>query len=428
MITSEEQKGRFFPLRRDEDEIRRTLGEVLSFASVQQPAEEGMPFGRPVFEALDYMLGLGARFGFRTRNLEGYAGHIEWGEGEILGILTHLDVVPAGSDWTVPPFAATFRDGRIYGRGILDDKGPAVAVLYAMKQLREDGFVPKKRIRLIMGCNEETGWKCMQYYMAHEEMPAVGFSPDGDFPAIHCEKGVLNVRLTFRGISPEILELSGGERVNMVPDRARAVILREGRRTELCEEGVSAHGSQPQKGVSAVFRLLRKLAGTDPVIDLLNARITDTFYGEHCGLALSDEKSGRLTLNLGLIRKEGDDLCVGLDIRYPVSFRKEEILERLKAFGAELEVTGSHDSLYVDPQSELVQTLLGSYRRVTGRAGESIAIGGATYARILRNGVAFGPVFPDEEATIHRADECTTEENFFRLCDIYRDAIEHLAR
>lgn len=427
MIGEKNAKGRVLALRKYENEIKNSLQKLLSFPSVQEPAEEGMPFGKPVHDALRYMLDLGETFGFRSKELEGYAGHVEWGEGEILGILTHLDVVPAGSDWTVPPFAATFREGKIFGRGILDDKGPAVAVLYAMKRLKEEGFVPKKRIRLIMGCNEETGWKCMQYYMAHEEMPAVGFSPDGDFPVIHCEKGVLNVRLTFHGILPALRELSGGERVNMVPDRARARFEREGRIVELSETGISSHGSQPQKGESAVFKILKKLAGIDPVIDLLNERITDTFYGEHCGLALSDEKSGRLTLNLGLIEKKGDDLAVGLDIRYPVSIRREEILERLKVFGADIEVTGSHDSLYVDPDSELVRTLLDSYSRVTGEKGESVAIGGATYARILKNGVAFGPVFPDEEQTIHKADEHTTEENFFKMCEIYCDAIRHLA-
>ena len=415
-------------MQNERADLKRDLKTLLSFPSVQQPAEEGMPFGRPVREALGFMLARGESFGFRAKNVDGYAGHVEWGEGDVLGILTHLDVVPAGSDWSVPPFDATFRDGKIYGRGVLDDKGPALCVLYAMKRLREEGFAPKKKIRLIMGCNEETGWKCMEYYMAHEEMPAIGFSPDGDFPVIHCEKGVLNVRLTFRGISPAIRELCGGERVNMVPDRARAVIERKGELVTLAETGISSHGSQPQLGKNAIFALLEKLAGIDPVIDLLNEKFTNTFFGEHCGLACSDEKSGRLTLNLGRMEKRGDALDVCLDIRYPVSFEKKEILAKLEDLGAELAVTGSHDSLYVDPQSELVRTLLDSYRRVTGREGESIAIGGATYARILKNGVAFGPMFPDEPSTIHKADECTTEENFFSLVDIYCDAIRRLAK
>lgn len=413
-------------------DIIEDLRGLLKIPSVQGEPLEGKPFGKYPAAALKYMLDLGVKLGFKVKDVDGYAGHIEWGEGEdVFGVLCHLDVVPAGDDWTYPPFSATIDNGRIYARGAQDNKAPAISALYAAKRLMDEGFVPKQRFRLILGLNEESGWKCIDYYFKKEQMPEQGFSPDADFPVINCEKGVLHLAVSFPLVNPDTIEeLSGGHRVNMVPDRAHYKL-----KTGILKrfEGVSAHGSTPHKGQNAVWELLSDLKQkvSEPAISQMYELFCQTGGLGKMGLDIADDVSGPLTLNLGTIFKKDDGTVVcGVDIRYPVTFNQDDILNKMRQAlmpGAVVNVENYHLPLYVKADDPLVQSLLKAYREVTGDSeGDCISIGGATYSRALKKGVAFGPVFPGEESRIHTSDESIELDKFFKMTEIYYKALKEL--
>lgn len=188
------------------DNMVKDIQGLIQIKSVEAPAEGNMPFGKGVQDALEYTLNLGEKMGFAVKNVDNYAGHIEFGEGdEIIGVLAHLDVVPEGSNWDYDPYGAEIADGKIFGRGTIDNKGPAVSALYAMKALKDEGIPVNKRVRLILGTNEETGWEGINYYMKNEETPHMGFTPDADFPAIHGEMGILIFDLVKKNLKKDFL-------------------------------------------------------------------------------------------------------------------------------------------------------------------------------------------------------------------------------
>lgn len=426
-----------------------TLLSFLATNSVQDAPADGAPFGKGTKEVLDKFLTLAASFDMRTKNVDGYCGWAEIGEGELLGIPVHLDTVPFGEDWTRSPLGEVAEiDGetRIFGRGTEDDKGPCVAVMYALKSLLDEGKKPRRRIRIIAGLNEESGWKCIEHYLEKEEIPSMSFSPDADFPVIFCEKGVLHVRVTMKKPA-EIISFTGGERVNMVADRATLEVttlsdaafskcLKNGIKVKfidggfrLSADGISAHGSTPKKGENAILKILYAVKSSSEFL----ADLYDYFYdteGRGLGLYIDDDISGDLSLNVGRVENAADTVTFSLDIRYPVSKREDEILTTLhNALGEDtmIAVQGRHLPLYVPQDSELVKSLIDAYNEVTGESAAPIAIGGATYARAFPNAVAFGPVFPGEESRIHQKDESISLMNFLKCAEIYRKALEKLA-
>lgn len=418
------------------------LADILKIPSIESPALPDAPFGKDVGDCLDYSLKMLKDLGFSVKNVDGYCGYGEIGQGELFGILCHLDVVPISGAWEYPPFGAEIHNNKMYARGALDNKGPFICALYAIMRLISEGNTPKKRIRFILGCDEESGWLCMERYFKTEETPVLGISPDGDFPVINCEKGV--VYHTLKHPAPDyLLDIQGGTRANMVPDVAYAVLKAtpeivgaiKAQNLVCCEikdgtviiraHGKSAHGSRPCEGVNAVIKLLRILS-FDPVFAAMCKTFIDN-TGKNANLGLSDQKSGALTLNLGTARLENGEVVYELDTRFPVSFTKESITERLKAH-APCAVTRTfyHDPLYVDETHPLVTALLGAYNRVMKTDLRPICIGGATYARVLPLGVAFGPCFPQSPAGIHCADEYIDLEEFDLAAEIYYQAFKEL--
>lgn len=446
-------------------DLIQAIQECIRIPSVKDVArrEEGAPFGPEVKEALEWSLALGRNLGFKVKNVDGYAGHIEMGEGEILGILGHLDVVPAGAGWSVPPFGGVVKEERIYGRGALDDKGPTLAALFAMKAIMDAGIPLHKKVRLILGTDEESGWADMDYYFQREETPALGFAPDAEFPLIHAEKGALHLALKkdYPAL-PHVVSLSGGERANIVPDVCHVVldgiqpeVAQEKLRSfpfpegvsatlslkeEMCEllfRGVGAHGSLPQNGKNAVLYALRFLQELplsleeQSMVNWVLVHAGTGFAGEGFGLALEDEPSGKLSLNLGLCQMTAQSLRLVLDIRFPVTYSREDVLkpirERSSPAGYTLEVLSEHPPHYVPKDSELVQALLRAYAEVTGLEPYAFAIGGGTYAKTMPQGVAFGPVFPGEPETVHCADEYIRIESLMKSTQVYAQAILNLA-
>lgn len=415
-------------------DILTALEKLIAAPSVKSAPLPGMPFGEGTAEALRVMLGLAEEMGFATRNYDNYAGEIVFGEGETaLGILCHLDVVPAGEGWTRPPFRLTREGDRFYGRGVLDDKAPAAVCLYALKALADEGFRPACAIKLILGCDEESGWACMDYYKKHAALPDFGFSPDADFPVIYAEKGILHLRFAFPNRVKAFRDLRGGDRANMVCARAsmrgraeedqlkKYRLVREGE--EILSFGRSAHGSTPEKGENAILPLLRLLSDCgEDVSDILSCLFDDA-----CGLREMSDETGNLTLSPNLIEMRGDKIYVTADIRYPATFTKEQVLRQIDRTGAEYRIVNEQAPIFCDKESFLIRTLLGVYEEVSGKKARPVAIGGGTYARALPVGAAFGPELPGEESTVHQPDEYVTLSSLRFMYDAYLLAIRRLS-
>lgn len=459
------------------DELLQRTKEFLSIESVldESSAGPGAPFGKGVAEALKYLLDLARRDGFQTKNLDGYAGHVEYGEGkELIGILGHVDVVPPGDGWTTPAFAPDIRDGKLYARGAIDDKGPTMAVYFALRLIKELGLPLSKRVRLILGTDEENLWRDIAYYFEREEMPSMGFAPDADFPIIYAEKGLLDITLVSDSSAVEeeadgdawtLARWEAGHRFNMVPDRSRAVLEGSGDVFSLKEkyqefllknriqgyaqeaddylllvlEGRSHHGSEPDKGLNAALEMARFLntIKLDPegsrFIRMINDFLVDDFFGKKLGIAQKDDTVGPLTVNAGVFRyASGGERRLSLNIRYPIRGNGESILntvvEKVRPYGLKVGRTDHKPSHYIDPDHPLVRTLSRVYEERTGEKASLLAIGGGTYARALKNGVAFGPLFPGKEETAHQKDEHIEVEDLLKAAAIYAQAIYELAK
>lgn len=387
------------------------------------------PLGTGINDAINYVLDLGKRFGFKTKNCDGYCGYVEIGEGdEMVAVITHVDTVEIGDDWTVPPFDLTIDGDKVYGRGILDDKGPTMVSLFALKALKDSNTPINKRIRLIVGGDEEGGnWACMKHYKETEEIPKYAFSPDSSYPVIFAEKGIMNVIFEKELDSDlPVLEFIGGKQINSVPDYATATF--EGQIYE--SKGKSAHASEPQKGDNAIIKQTRVLSEAGikhPILDLLNRATPEGF-----GINLSDEISGKLILNPAIVKVDDKKAILQCDIRYPVTMNSSQICEAIKKaihdFGFSLEMDHETLPLHVDRESFLVKSLQKVYADYTGDAKAPIVSGGGTYARAFDNAVAFGGVFPGEENTCHQTDEFWSIESIENNFDIIVKAMEVLAQ
>ena len=414
-----------------EKEFIDALRGILSIPSVAVDGDEKHPFGENCSKALDYMLELCGSFGFRTKRCSNLLGYAEIGEGdELVGILAHLDVVPEGSGWEYPAFGLTEVGDRIYGRGISDDKGPAMMCVFAMKKLLESGKKLDRRIRIIFGLTEERGeWIDMNWYKEHEELPTFGFTPDASFPAVYGEKGilVLNLKMPLTGSGVDFV--SGGQAHNMVADHCTAKI---GDKT-FTAEGKSAHGSLPHKGVNAILKLMGELNGTNPgkLSDFVTKKFGNTCDGSLIGCALSDEQSGALTLNVGMIGVENDEIVITIDIRYPVTMKGGDITAIIEnecsPFGVSVEKESDSAPIYTDKNGSLITSLMDVYRLVTGDKTEAFVMGGGTYARAMPNIVAFGPLFPSSPETEHQKNEYMLTKDIETALRIYELALEKLA-
>lgn len=405
------------------------ISEIIKFDSAQTAPENGKPFGTGCADCLNYFLNLASSFGFETKNYGNFAGEVIFGEGEEFAILAHLDVVPAGNGWTHSPFGGEidYANGRIWGRGAMDDKGPAICCLTALKALKDEGFIPKKKIKLIVGCNEESGWQCIDYYKAHAHMPDTGFSPDADFPVIYAEKGILQVKFKFPTENAPYIK--GGERSNMVCDLCEASAPFDGAKLKeygltyadgkIISKGKSAHGSTPELGINAISPVLRYL-GLDKIYSLL--------FEDGYNLCGFEDETGKLTFSPNVISSTDSCIEVICDVRYPATLKKEDVLEKIEAQNTEYEILHYQAPLYNDKNCNLIKTLLSVYNEVTGQDLKPKAIGGGTYARALKCGVAFGPEEDGEECTVHKADEYITFEKVEKCLKIYKLAIERLTK
>lgn len=409
------------------NEMIEALQKLVSFQSIAKEEGPEYPYGKEVCGAKEYVLELAKSFGMRVEDVPGKYAYIEIGAGpRLIGILSHLDVVPAGDGWTQDPFGGEIVDGRIYGRGTTDDKGPTIAVLYAMKALKEKTTL-SARIRLILGQTEENGeWRDIEAYTDAEEIPECGFTPDGDFPAIQNELGAM----VFRVQMPQsgFLQGEGGTAPNMVP--ARAWVKTEFGTYEA--SGKACHGCAPWLGLNGISELMEKVYQAEPENRFLRMYadlIGKTIYGEKLGIAAEDE-SGKLTLNVGLFEVRDETATLMVDIRYPAKKNPDEIsgslVRQFSSYGASCECVYHVRPLYTPSDSPVLGALLSAYREVTGDDSRPISIGGGTYAKAMPNMVAFGPNFPGHENREHMEDEYILVEDFLKLEEIYERALAYL--
>ncbi len=455
-------------IKSNENDLLEATREILKIKSVKRFPSPGMPFGGGPAMALQYALSLAESFGLKTKNLENYAGWAEWGEGdELIGILAHLDVVPEGSGWTYPPYGGEIHDGKIYGRGAIDDKGPAMAALFALKSLKDSGIKLNKRVRVIFGTDEESGCECMKYYLKHDEKLTMGFSPDANYPIINGEKGILTFSFANSFANEEgksgvkILSFKGGHRPNMVPDYAEAHLLGDiGEIKSIAENykdeipgdfkieqnndetivksyGVSVHASRPEKGKNAAMLLL-KLLGKIKLIDtqyefieFLNSMIGLDNTGKTFGIDFEDDISGSLSLNVGIVEFDQNKAVVTVNIRYPIRYSSDQVINQIRKNTPDyIDIVDIYDSKphYIPENNILIQKLKKAYEKITGEQAYCFSIGGGTYARMFDNCVAFGPNFPGDPDLAHQKDEYIEIDNLLKNLRTYTYVLKELAQ
>lgn len=453
------------------DEFLADLFDLLRINSERDDsqADAQHPFGPGPVRALDKFLEIAQRDGYPTKNVDNYAGHFEFGEGEeVLGIFGHLDVVPAGSGWNTDPYEPQIIDGKLFARGSSDDKGPTMACYYGLKIIKELGLPTSKKVRFIVGTDEESGWADMDYYFEHVGLPLpdFGFSPDAEFPIINGEKGNITAYLHFAGENSGAAKLhsfTGGLRENMVPESATAIISGdladldskladftaayglkadaeslENGQVQVTVIGKSAHGSTPEEGVNGATYLAKFLSqfafdgAAKAYLDLAGQVLLEDHDAQKLGVAIYDEQMGALSMNAGVFKfdETSSDNTIALNFRYPKNTNPETIKAGLEKLGVEAVSLSAHGHTphYCPIDDPMVATLLSVYEKHTGLKGHEQVIGGGTFGRLLKRGVAYGAMFPGDVNTMHQANEFIEVEQLYRAAAIYAEAIYELIK
>ncbi len=418
------------------EEFYEDLKTLISFNSTEGEPLSGMPFGKKVAESLDAFAEIAKRMGFTVTLYDGYAAEITYGEGEEIGIMGHLDVVPAGKGWSTDPFSLTEKNGVLYGRGVADDKGPTLATLYALKELKDSGLPCNKKFRLFAGTNEETGWKDVEYLKTKTKLPKYGFSPDGNFPVSYSEKGVYVLYFPLPEIN-NFREVNGGTVINAVCAEASAkaekinaeLIEKYGLKYEngiIKSKGKAAHGSAPQNGINAFKPLFEYMR--DCGESLLSPFCKYLFNDENGIMKLSNEQ-GNVTFSPDIITEYNNKLCLACDCRVPAPFDfAKEIAPLIDKFGLEWFYEEKHQPFLVPKDCYFVKTLVNAYNRATGENAEAVKMGGSTFARAFEQGCSFGFEFPNVDYHMHEPDERIGVEELKKGYEIIKTALFDLAK
>ncbi|MDD3223711.1 MAG: dipeptidase PepV [Clostridium sp.] len=452
------------------EDLIKAVQKIIRVKSVEGEKKESMPYGEGPAKALETALEIAKSLGFEVHNVDNYVGYAEYGKGEeYVAALGHLDVVPEGEGWKYPPYAAEIHDGKIFGRGTLDDKGPIISSLYALKALVDSKAPLSKKIRIIFGTNEESGSSEIPHYLAKEKPPVAGFTPDAEYPLINGEKGItiFDVVKKFEDNGNgdyKIKYIRGGDKANMVPNYCEAGIEADlksniidecnnfanrtgyalkaeekGNIVVIKSNGFTAHGSTPEKGKNAIMQLLAFLGELDlgksdatNVVNFFNKYVGLETDGESFGIGLSDKVSGKLTFNVGVVNIDEDSARFTLNIRYPVTNTYEDMIvpfkERLSEVKMDIENMMLEKPLYFPEDHKLVKVLRKVYEEQTGMDSTPFAIGGGTYAKSMPNIIGFGPIFPGKPDLDHQVDENIEIEDLILNAKIYAHTLYELAK
>ncbi|MGN0610372.1 MAG: Sapep family Mn(2+)-dependent dipeptidase [Ruminiclostridium sp.] len=449
-----------------ENQMLSLLSELISIPSVMSEATDTFPFGEKPAQALSVILSAASKMGFVVTNRDNYYGTVDYlpddSSEPSLAVLCHLDVVPESKGWTYPPFSLTEKDGTLYGRGVTDDKGPAVSALFALYAIKELGVKLSKGVRLIFGTNEENGSADIEYYLKNEKMPLMVFTPDASYPVINCEKGMARMSFSAKISNCDIISIHGGQVINAVPSEAEAVIdskyadsakafiadsnngcvysiNEQGDTVHIISKGESAHASTPENGTNAITGLLQLLCSLD-ISDKTTAKLLSDIvalypHGETDGSSLGvncKDESGALTCVLSLIDAKDGKLTFSTDTRFPRSMScdelKQKVAESIGKTNINLSDFSGTEPHYTSPDSFLAKTLLSVYEEETGIKEECLSIGGGTYVHGISGGVAFGVEHPGKDYRIHGADEFVPKNEFFDNAVMFAKAIEKICR
>ena len=448
-------------------DIIETISKAVQIKTVLDTPVEGGPFGQGNKDCLEYVLSVADKLGFRTVNLDGYCGYAEIGEGdEIVGIIGHLDVVPEGDGWKVPAYSGALVDDEIWGRGTIDDKGPTIISMYVIKALMDEGMKFDRRVRIIFGCNEETGSRCMEHYLEVDEPITYGVTPDSNFPVIFAEKSINNIFLSGNAEGRGRVRLTyfdGGIVINAVPDVCRFTLNAEGMlgKVEMnkaivkiskkldsnhikfnCESqddwakfvvyGKAAHGSVPHHGVNAVSYALDGMDGIidDDFVVFYNKCIGTCVHGEKLGCFAQDEY-GKIAVNIGLCHYENGKFEVRINSRLPFNTNSQKMVDEIKSTvgdSVKVDLKSSSQGFKMDKDSKMIKALMNAYATVTGDyESQPICSAGGTYAREFSNCVAFGPEMDGYgEMIIHEPNERISLRAIEAIFNIYHQAYRDL--
>lgn len=428
------------------EELIKSIGRLVRINSVEGEKLDNAPFGSGPKEALEEALRISRELGFKTKNIENAIGYAEYGESdEYIGVIGHVDIVPEGDGWNYNPFDVSIDNEKIYGRGVLDNKGPIMAVLYGMKIIKDLNLPISKKIRVIFGTNEETGFSDIPYYLKEEKPPIMGFTPDCKYPAVYGERGILDVTIWSKKINDtNIKSIKGNFRNNVVPDFAEIELYsnenKKGETKTISAKGKQAPGNAPESGINAVTKLCKdileskKLINDEETLEFIEF-IYNSFYENHSLSKLNincfDEISGDLVINPYEIKMDEGKIGISVVFRYPISYKYEDMISIIKSIineGYTLSENRRMDSVCFDKDHDLLKKLKEAYEDVTGFDGTPITTTGGTYAKVFPNIVAFGPSFPGQKGIAHNSDEYMDIEDLVTNLKIYTNALYNLAK
>lgn len=452
-------------LKKYKEEAIKTLQEIIRIKTVEDVAVPQGPFGKGNKECLEKVLQIAENLGFKTKNLDGYCGYAEIGEGdELFAIIGHLDVVPEGDGWKYPPYSGTIADDELWGRGTWDDKGPIIIALYALKALADSDFSFNKRVRIIFGCNEESGSKCMEHYLKVEGQIDYGFSPDANFPVIFAEKSITNVFIEGKSVEKGTVQLQNfhaGIVINAVPDLCRFTLKYgcdhckksaietlekrfhdDGIRYDYQDEngqlhytvyGKACHGSIPQYGINAASYALKALKEvTDSDFVRFYHRYIGTEYNGKSLNCYEKDEYGDIAVNVGIVSYDHGNYQIQINSRLPFTMtpkqQYERIKEQVKHEDCVVLLKSASNGFKMDQNCDMIQYLMKAYQEVTGdHQSKPLCIAGGTYAREFQNCVAFGPEMEGfGELLIHQPNERIPLKAIDVIMEIYVKAIAYL--
>ena len=418
----------------EKEELFKNIDRLIRINSVEGESLEGAPFGVEPKKALEEALKISEEMGFKTKNIDNAIGYAEYGEGEeYICVIGHVDIVPVGEGWSYDPLKLTITKDKLYGRGILDNKGPIMSALYGLKILKDLNITLSKKVRIIFGTNEETGFKDIPYYLKNEKPPIMGFTPDCKYPAVYGERGILDLTIWSKKIK-ENISIEGEFKNNVVPSYAKININGN---CIIEERGKQAPGNAPEIGENAVTKAFTSLSEKQlseelkEFADFIKNNFHENHYMEKSGVKCEDEISGKLVINPYKIEEKDSKLGISVVFRYPITYKYEDILKIIDSIKNEeydISINRRMDSVCFPLDSKLLKELKKAYEDVTGEDGTPVTTTGGTYAKVFPNIVAFGPSFPGQKGIAHNKDEYMDINDLLKNTEIFTNAIYNLAK